>query len=102
MNAMIRALNAHEEIRRVQVVLTTVNMLVTTPPLPSPSVTPEFLKGVASGYKMIGLILKLTSISRLKGELEVGAARMSDSSERESGVLAAYNIVISYLERMGF
>ena len=99
---MVRALNAHEEIRRVQVALTTVNMLVATPPMVSPRVTPEFMKGVSAGYKMIGLILSLTSIRKLRGELEVGAAKMTDSSEGESGTLAAYNIVIGYLERMGF
>lgn len=102
MGAMASAVRAHDEIRRVQVARRTINMLASTPPAAHSDVTPEFIKGVAAGYKMIGIVLNLTSIRQLKGELEVGAARISDASERESGVLAAYNIVIVYLERMGF
>ena len=102
MNAMIRALNAHDEIRRVQVARRTINMLASTPPAAHSDVTPEFIKGVAAGYKMIGIVLNLTSIRKLRGELGIAASKLTDASERESGTLAAYNIVLGYLERMGF
>ena len=102
MSAMASVVRAHDEIRRVQVASRTINMLANTPPAVHSDVTSEFIKGVAAGYKMISIVLKLTSIRQLRGELEVAASKLTDASERESGTLAAYNIVIGYLERMGF
>ena len=92
MSAMASVVRAHDEIRRVQVASRTINMLANTPPAVHSDVTSEFIKGVAAGYKMIGIVLKLTSIRQLRGELEVAASKLTDSSERFQWLKMAANL----------